>query len=137
MMSGFPNQPLALGAYGALFGTAWSDTDFRIDSAGTLALLPFSTPEDIWGTTSPLVQSGADCAPYGVVAQPGPNLTIDQTVYRLFEPGQLCQPTAPLRSHYLARRCSWPRCSASASPERAALPFEDIEDDVWTLGDLR
>jgi uncharacterized repeat protein (TIGR03803 family) len=102
-VSGNPNQPLALGKDGALYGTTWSHTAFRIDNAGNFTSQPFDTTEDIISTVSPLVQSPADCAFYGVLAQPGPNFTTDQTVYRLFEPGHLCQRISfgPLPDHTL------------------------------------
>jgi uncharacterized repeat protein (TIGR03803 family) len=85
---GAPNQPLVLARDGALYGISQFGIPgsgvFRVDPSGTVDSFPV-LPQTLW-PVSPLVQ-GSDCALYGVAA----TAPWDTAVYRVFEPGHLCQ----------------------------------------------
>jgi uncharacterized repeat protein (TIGR03803 family) len=80
-----PQQGLVLAKDGALYGLAGA-APFRVDSAGTV-----SYPTIPVETVSPLVQ-GSDCALYGAaIVNDYTAAVYTAAVYRLFEPGHLCQ----------------------------------------------
>ncbi len=93
---GAPGQELFLARDGSLYGNGVFGTPgaavFRVDPAGAFTASPV-IPADYW-PASQMVQ-GSDCALYGVLdTYDDAAVAFDKSIYRVFEPGQLCHRIA-------------------------------------------